>query len=198
MGLEPGTHLVRRFMRTTDVAAVAMSCGGTPVAASDTCSREIEAWQFVCGEGPAIGAYRTGQLVADTTNTYERWLWAGERLYQCGFGAVAAFPLVVDATCIGALTFYQRDRGPMPVATCRRVQRCTSQAVRWMTEVLLSDPGGELHQYNRVHQATGVVMAQSGLDAADSLATIRAYCYATHRGFHDVAEEVLSLKLVLV
>lgn len=46
-----------------------------------------------------------------------------------------------------------------------------------------------------IHQATGVVLVQFGVSAADALARMRAYAFAEQRGLVDVARDVVSGRL---
>jgi AmiR/NasT family two-component response regulator len=46
-----------------------------------------------------------------------------------------------------------------------------------------------------VHQATGMVSVQAGLDLAPSLVLLRAHSYAAERPILDIAREVISRTL---
>jgi AmiR/NasT family two-component response regulator len=67
----------------------------------------------------------------------------------------------------------------------------------------VSDPGSnswaELNTLSRaeVSQATGMLMAQLDIDAADALIRLRAHAYATNRSAIDVARDILDRRLTL-
>lgn len=55
--------------------------------------------------------------------------------------------------------------------------------------------GGHHIDEDEVHQATGVVMTQLGLPAADALARLRAHSFAHHRPLLDIARDVIEGRL---
>ncbi len=70
-------------------------------------------------------------------------------------------------------------------------------------QAAVSDPGSdawaELNALSRaeVSQATGMVMAQLGIDPAEALVRLRAHAYATDRSAIDVARDILDRRLRL-
>ncbi|WP_375372628.1 ANTAR domain-containing protein [Clavibacter capsici] len=46
-----------------------------------------------------------------------------------------------------------------------------------------------------MHQATGMVIAQMGLSAADALLVLRGHAFATNRSVRDVANDVVERRL---
>ncbi len=46
-----------------------------------------------------------------------------------------------------------------------------------------------------IHQATGMVVAQLGINAQDAFARLRAYAFAEQRLLSDVARDVVQRKL---
>jgi hypothetical protein len=62
-----------------------------------------------------------------------------------------------------------------------------------------SDAGDELSMLTRaeVSQATGMLMAQLGIDATEALVRLRAHAYATGRTATDVARDILGRRLRL-
>jgi AmiR/NasT family two-component response regulator len=70
-------------------------------------------------------------------------------------------------------------------------------------QAALFDPSSnawtELNTLSRaeVSQATGVLIAQLGIDAAEALVRLRAHAYATDRSAIDVARDILDRRLVL-
>jgi AmiR/NasT family two-component response regulator len=62
-----------------------------------------------------------------------------------------------------------------------------------------SNAWAELHVLSRaeVSQATGMVVAQLGVDPAEALVRLRAHAYATGRSATDVAHDILERRLKL-
>jgi ANTAR domain len=62
-----------------------------------------------------------------------------------------------------------------------------------------SNAWGELHALSRaeVSQATGMLVAQLGVEPADALVRLRAHAYATGRSSTDVARDILDRLLRL-
>ncbi len=67
----------------------------------------------------------------------------------------------------------------------------------------VNDPGSnawaELHDLSRaeVSQATGMLVAQLGVEPAEALVRLRAHAYATGRSSTDVARDILDRRLKL-
>jgi len=70
-------------------------------------------------------------------------------------------------------------------------------------EAAVNDPGSnawpELQALSRaeVSQATGMLVAQLGVDPAEALVRLRAHAYATGRSSTDVARDILDRRLRL-
>jgi hypothetical protein len=62
-----------------------------------------------------------------------------------------------------------------------------------------SDAWAELHALSRaeVSQATGMLVAQLGVDPAEALVRLRAHAYVTGRSATDVARDIVDRRLRL-
>ena len=86
----------------------------------------------------------------------------------------------------------------------RRARRDpAARPARWRPQAAVSDPDSdawaELNALSRaeVSQATGMLVAQLGVEPAEALVRLRAYAYATGRSATDVARDILDRRLRL-
>ena len=175
------------------------------VFASDATADLLEDLQFSLGEGACIDAAmsRRPVLVADMNDPAQtaRWpVYAAAVVQQTGVRAVFALPLQWGAIDVGVLDLYRRAPGALS-ATQMRDALSAADAATLILLGLLSGPADE--QYwdrswgNRaeIHQATGMVVAQLGISAADALARLRAHAFAEQRLLGEVARDVVARRL---
>ena len=176
------------------------------VFASDATADLLEDLQFSLGEGACIDAAvsRRPVLVADMNDPAQtaRWpVYAAAVMEQTGVRAVFALPLQWGAIDVGVLDLYRRAPGALSAAQMRDALSAADAA----TLILLglrSDPGDDDQAWDRswgnraeIHQATGMVVAQLGVSAADALARLRAHAFAEQRLLGDVARDVVARRL---
>jgi GAF domain/ANTAR domain len=176
------------------------------VFASDATADLLEDLQFSLGEGACIDAAvsRRPVLVADMNDPAQtaRWpVYAAAVAEQTGVRAVFALPLQWGAIDVGVLDLYRRAPGALSAAQMRDALSAADAA----TLILLglrSDPGDDDQAWDRswgnraeIHQATGMVVAQLGVSAADALARLRAHAFAEQRLLGDVARDVVARRL---
>jgi hypothetical protein len=188
--------------------------GQEPVCATDSGAARIDELQFSLGDGPCVESFRTGRavLVADITDPVEtRWPVFAAAAAETGARGMFVFPLHIGATRIGVLDCYRDTPGTLSDDELSGALRAADAAV-W---VLLDRP--EPHGVNdepdamdttewvdattlsraEVHQATGMLIAQSELDAPAALARLRARAFSTGRTITEVADDVLARRLRL-
>ena len=121
-----------------------------------------------------------------------------------GVAAVFAFPVRVDGVTIGVLDLYRDTSGGL-------TDQALPEAVAWAgaaAEVLLAlqarvRPPTELHPQltgvtadrAEIHQATGMIAAQTGVSLVDALLLLRARAYATGRSMLAVSRDVLARRI---
>jgi len=98
------------------------------------------------------------------------------------------------------LDLYRRAPGALS-ATQMRDALSAADAATLILLGLRSDPGEE-QAWDRswgsraeIHQATGMVVAQLGISAADALARLRAHAFAEQRLLSEVARDVVARRL---
>lgn len=209
---EPGRSRAAAF-----VAAVASVSGGTRVvftvsgrgqtealvAASDSVASAAHDLERACGEGPAMDAMARCGLVRVPGELATVWPLYGPAVNRLGVDAVSAAPLCLDGRCFGSVTALdpQRD-GRSPGMGADQL----ADALVWtlLARDVPADGDGlpaiPLFDGDQavVHQAAGMVAAQSGVDIPDALALLRARAYADNQPVATVAAQVVGRQLRLI
>jgi hypothetical protein len=123
---------------------------------------------------------------------------------------VFAMPVLVAGEHVGALDFFRAQPGDLEDQYLAGAIVAAELAGIPMLDLLeadllaaVNDPDSnawaELHGLSRaeVSQATGVLVAQLGVEPAEALVRLRAYAYATGRTSTDVARDILERRLTL-
>jgi GAF domain-containing protein len=174
--------------------------------ASDEVSRVIEEMQFALGEGPCLDAHRDDRPVLEPDlldPARLRWPAFSPPVLDAGGRAVFAFPLRLGAVRIGALDLYRDHPGRLTDeqhADALVVADVVAEAVLMMQAdappgllaATLVD-GADLHPV--VHQATGMVAVQLGVEVSEALVRLKAAAFGDGRALDDVAREVLARTL---
>ena len=213
-----GTGLARRICEACvdgldiDGAAISLltaSASRETLWASDPTAELLEDLQFTLNEGACMEAATTGRavLVSDLRQATEiaRWpMFASAVVEQTGVRTLLALPLQWGTVNLGVLDMYRQTPGGL-----NDVQRRDALAAADTSALMLlgqrTEPGGDgsgewldhaVGHRAEVHQATGMVIAQLDLGAADALARIRAHAFVRQRLLIDVARDVVDRKLV--
>ncbi len=125
--------------------------------------------------------------------------------------SVYAMPVMVAGEYLGALDLFRVCPGPWGSEQQGGALVAAALAGLPMLDLLdtelqaaVNDPGSsawaELNVLSRaeVSQATGMLMAQLDLGAAEALVRLRAHAYATDRSATDVARDILDRRLRLI
>jgi hypothetical protein len=119
---------------------------------------------------------------------------------QAGVQAVFALPLQWGTINLGVLDLYRRTPGSLS-RTQLRDARSAADTAALLLLGLRTDPGDEQpwdqswSSRAEIHQATGMVLAQLGVSAADAFARLRAHAFAEQRLLGDVARDVVARRL---
>lgn len=175
--------------------------------ASNAVAETLEDLQFSLGEGPCFEAFDTGQpvLVPDLAHDVaQAWPVFASQINTADVGAIYAFPLRRGAARVGAIDLYRRVPGWLSeteVATALTIADIATSAL------LASSATGAEGQIDEallaaltknrfvVHQATGIVIAEFGITAAQALAQLRGYAFAQGRMLDDVAADLVAGRL---
>lgn len=173
------------------------------VSASDAIMAQVEDLQFTLGEGPGIEAAVTGRvvLVPDVRDAAGQGRWpvfATAVLEQTGVRALFALPLLLGAINLGVLHLYRLTPGPMGAADLRDALHGADTAALMLLGLISVTGGTWEHSSSsraEVHQATGMVIAQLGIDAQAAFARLRGYAFSQERMLDDVARDVVARRL---
>jgi GAF domain-containing protein len=152
-------------------AVVLIGEGGPLTAAgSGTAGETFDHLQYAGSTGPGLEAARTRAVVtSDDLTTDERWPELRSAAGADGLQAVAAIPMDVRRTAVGAVSIYPDRAGDV----CPEVL-VMAMAMAGQAEVLL----GELHRREaltegaEVDRAAGVIIAQRGCGVQEAYAIL--------------------------
>lgn len=208
-----GTDMCPPFLTTLPVTGVGISTLGDPlgsatVCASDARAERIDEIQFDLGEGPCWQALTTRRPVlesdlSNTTNT--GWPLALEELLRAGVGAVFSFPMRIGTIPVGAVDLSVDSERTLTVGQIRGAVELTEVAARRVLRGALlaaaadgrADMDTSRYSRREVHQATGMVAAQLGVDVTDALLVLQAHAFATERTVRDVSNDVIARRIDL-
>jgi hypothetical protein len=204
-----------------DGAAVSMvyegATRGTFGSSSET-SRRLDEYQFTFGEGPCLDAVAAGAavLVPDLDSPQERrWpAFAGAVLDE-GVRGVFALPIMITSMCVGALDLFRAAPGSLRRDELAGALLAAELASAPLLDLIADGAGGRtldgefladgeegwgrLAEMDRieVYQATGMLIAQLDVDAAEALVRLRAHAIATSQTASQVAMAIVERRLVL-
>ena len=120
-----------------------------------------------------------------------------DRLGRC---AVYAIPIKPGPQTMGVATFYQHEPAPMLIDDLEAQLLIDADGVALVkdTDILDDDTHAKAeswHSRARVHQATGMVMAQLGISSDDGIALLRAHAYAHQQSLAATSEDVVARRL---
>jgi hypothetical protein len=187
------------------LSAFSGSAQETSLCASDGLAARLDELQFDLGEGPRWEAARCRSpvfLPHVRSMTHEKWPVFGKALMDSDVQALFVFPLIVGAMDIGVIELYSTAPGALGETDVMTARALADQAA-WslLRRILVPDAeqetsGGGLSPSRReIHQATGMVLAQTGGTAADALLLLRGHAFANGQSVRETANEVLEKRL---
>lgn len=196
----------RLGMQGVGVALMSSPDARDLLAAAGPLAGKVEELQFNLGEGPGLEAFHSVTPCAEgylAGAGAARWPLFAPAARVHGVEAVFAFPLTVGAACFGVLDL-ARDR---PGALNDDEVTDALVLADIATDIVLTiqsrhQDGGVADELRAtgserivVHQATGMVAAQTNTDVASALAQLRAHAYATNQALVEVAQQVVARTL---
>ena len=196
---------MRRMLRADGVAITVgyLSDSRITLCASDEVADTLESLQEVTGEGPGYEAARNDvMVVADLSDDGEqRWPMLTQTLQE-RFGPlrVYAMPVHAGGALGGVATLYTGRHGSLAEPPERMAFLANAVGAALLTDAA-EHPDAHLEvsegwsSRSRVHQATGMVMAQVRVTPEDALALLRGHAYALATDINDVAERVVARRI---
>jgi hypothetical protein len=199
-----------------DAAAISLIFDGSAtgtLGASGALARQYDELQFTLGEGPCLDSieHRSPVLVVDLADPAEaRWPVYGPAMLDMRIRGVFALPVVVAGEYIGALDLFRVEPGGLQADQLTGAIAAAEIAgiplldlmdtdLRAAVDQPGSDAWAELNALSRaeVSQATGMLVAQLGVEPPEALLRLRAHAYSTGRSASDVARDILERRLRL-
>lgn len=205
-------HVCAMVAEALPVDGVGLSVTGGPgqqsrVAATDEVSGRIEDLQVLLGQGPCVDAMAQGApvLVADLAapGVVARWPAFIPAAETIGVRASFALPLMVGKVRIGAMDLYRLTTGGLQPDDLAHAQDLASAAVEVLLRLQIEGPAASgtfppgWAASSVVHQATGMVMVQLGVDAATAFAALRARAYGDGSTLQELSRDVIDRRLRL-
>jgi ANTAR domain/GAF domain len=169
--------------------------------ASNDLAASLEDLQEVVGEGPGFDAARSGSIVVGTFGSDDDGQWDAlrERLEHGTFhGTIVAIPLGGDGAQVGVMTLH-RD----PSIESENVEEAGfigatvgAAIVEHSHDIAARQDGHDawLHR-SKIHQATGMVVAQVGIRPEDAMALLRGQAFARGVTLEVVAQDIIDRKI---
>lgn len=213
-----GTRRARLTLRTVCAACVDISgmtgawvgtvpLSAAPAFATDPLAENLVDLQILLGEGPSVDALKDGRPVAvtdvATAASRQTWPMFGPAAVDAGARAMLVVPLLVNRATIGLFGLFSRF--PTVLVTPQRAEVDAFAGV--LLGLLLDDichtpadldrllVAGWAPNHPEIHQATGILSVQLGLDVADSLVCLRAHAFAQARPLLEIAREIVARRL---
>ncbi len=199
-----------------DAAAISLVFDGATsgtLGSSGEPARIYDELQFTLGEGPCLDSitFKGPILVADLADPDDaRWPIYGPAMLSHRIRGVFAMPVLVAGEHIGALDFFRAQPGDLgednlagAIAAAELAGVPLLDLMNDDLQAAVNDPGSdawpELQALSRaeVSQATGMLVAQLGVEPAEALVRLRAHAYATGLSSTDVARDILDRRLRL-
>lgn len=165
---------------------------------TDDVAARLEDLQEVLGEGPGPTAFRTKEItVADLRSEQRRWpMFVGAAREIPGIGLLYAVPLrPQNAEVIGVLTIHQHDPDLPDPAQSQFLANAIAAALLKEAPDESELMVGPWANRSRIHQATGMVVAQLRVTPDDALALLRAHAFSHNLTLTAVAERITSRRL---
>lgn len=204
------SRLCASFIRSLPVSGAALSAFSgsmqeTALHSSDALASRLEELQFDLGEGPRWEAVRsrTPVLLPNVAlMSREKWPVFAKALQETEAQALFVFPIVVGAMDIGVVELYRITPGGFSQSELETARALTDEA-GWslLRQILVPDSGEDSptassSPFRRdIHQATGMILAQTGGTAAEALLLLRAHAFANGKTLRETSFEVLQRRL---
>jgi hypothetical protein len=173
---------------------------------TDERSALIEDLQYTLGEGPCIDAHHQDRPVLEPDLAHPvvaRWPAFTPPAVEAGVRAIFGFPLRIGAVRLGAINLYRDEPGTLSDDQHADTLILAGIVTNTVVAVQSHAPSGELaseleagtNLHLVVHQASGMVAVQLGVDVGEALVRLRAHAFGGGRLVRDVARDVVERRL---
>lgn len=192
-------------MNFASVCTLGAPFGSETVCASASIAATFDELQFDLGEGPSWDAMNTRRpVLIDNVHSVESSPWPAlqKASRSIDVGSVYSFPLSVGSLDIGAVSLFSHVATSFNAELLNDAQALVRIVARQVLRrsLIANPPAVNLEDnegYSRriVHQATGMVLAQLNLSAADALLVIHGHAFSRGLTVREVATNVVTRRL---
>jgi hypothetical protein len=176
--------------------------GSETLSASDDVIARVDELQFDLGEGPCWDAIATGRPVLEPdlrAHPAHNWPAFLRAVPRAEVAALFAVPLSVGPLRLGAIDMYDVRPRSLDERELARTVALAAEVSRVVLRQAIEQSGLEEtpatarpRSRRRIHQATGFVISQLDVSAADAELLIQARAFAEGRTMLEVAEDILT------
>lgn len=198
--VDADVFVVAAAVTGASISTLGAMLGSETVSATDDRIARIDELQFDLGEGPCWDAVATGRPVLEPdlrSRPRGHWPAFSGAVSAEDVGALFAIPLIVGPLRIGAVDLYDVRARPLGDADLAKTTALAQVVGRQVLRRAIgrAQPAEErAGPFSRriIHQATGFVIAQVGVSAADAELLIRARAFASGRTMQQVADDIVN------
>ncbi|MDI2020716.1 GAF and ANTAR domain-containing protein [Paenarthrobacter nicotinovorans] len=206
-GHGPHGDLCSAFLEELPIAGAAVSIFGgsaaeTLMCASDATAARLDELQYDLGDGPRWDVFRTHLpvMINDLSHAGVRsWPAFAEAASSTDAKALFVFPLLAGDLVIGVVELYCTSSRELSTEQGARAARIANRTAWTLLRGLLpdGDTGTATVPLARreIHQATGMVLVQTGSTADEALLLLRGHAFASGRSLQDTAMDVVNRRL---
>lgn len=161
-------------------------------------ARALDEWEFTFQEGPCFDAgvtstSKTAETAPSNTNPWPR---LSAKAHAIGYQSIAGVPLQVQGTTFATINLQDRH-GTITPETLADAEHIATELALLVAGSLSQQPPSQDQpaEHDTFHQATGMVMAQMGIDAGSAAEVLRAYAWSHDHLLMDIASEVVARTL---
>lgn len=199
-----------------DGAAVSLMHSGEmqgTFGSSGELSRRLDELQFTFGEGPCLDAVASGRpvLVSDCQDPHApQWPAFTPAVLAIGVRAVFALPVAVARSRVGALDLFAHRPGPLTAdglhgglwaaeLAALPLLELLGSGTDWDAALESGDGWEQLASLERVevYQATGMIIGELDVDAAEALVRLRAYAFVQGITASEAAWAIIERRVSL-
>lgn len=197
----PGS-LATDCVRLLDVSDITISFVGASgqhiLCTSSDDSRTLDEWEFTLQEGPCFdaGVNSTSKTAETAPSNTNPWPQLSAKAHAIGYQSIAGVPLRAGGTTFATLNLQDRHGKITPETLADAEQIAKELASLVVGSLSQQHPSPDQPaEHDTFHQATGMVMAQMGIDAGSAADVLRAHAWAHDRLLMDIASEVVARTL---
>jgi hypothetical protein len=177
------------------------------VSASDATAARLDELQFDLGEGPCWDAVAERRAVLEgSVRDAPRRTWPAfsrALLDHRQVEALYAFPLLIGPLALGAMDLWSESPGDLSDESSRRASALADEVSRHLLRRAVRDVADDhaeevrVDKYSRrrIHQATGMVLAQADVSVEDAELLLQGHAFAHGVPMSEIADAVLEGRL---